>query len=495
MSCSRAVLRRATRRGLLAGAGGAVLAAVGARLRFGKEDGVASAQSTSASTVGAWSAVQTWPLIAIHAAVLPTGKVITWASKDATYLSPSFGPYIFDPTTGSLTPSATPNYDTFCSGCSFMPDGRLFVAGGHNGDNNGVPYASIYDPFGNSWTQLPVMNAGRWYPTTTTLATGDMLVQVGVYKDASGTVLEDDLPQIWQNGPGAWWNLTTGGRFLWYYPWMYVAPNGKIFHAGPMQDTEYLDTSGTGAWTPVALNNVGYRDRGSSAMYAPGKILIVGGNDPPTAAAEIIDLNAASPAWQLVQPMANARRQCIATLLPDGKVLVIGGSSGGGFDNASYPVYTPELWDPATATWTTMAAHQMYRGYHATAFLLPDGRVVCAGGTQGGPNAEIYSPPYLFKGARPTITSAPARVTYGQTFRLQTPDLGSVTTVRWLRLSAITHCFDQNQRVNVLPFVKATGALNVTAPASPTACPPGHYMLFILNKSSIPSVASIIAIA
>jgi hypothetical protein len=59
----------------------------------------------------------------------------------------------------------------------------------------------------------------------------------------------------------------------------------------------------------------------------------------------------------------------------------------------------------------------------------------------------------------------------------------------------VTHCFDQNQRINVLPFVKATGGLNVTAPSSPNACPPGHYMLFILNKQSVPSVASIIGIS
>jgi hypothetical protein len=223
-------------------------------------------------------------------------------------------------------------------------------------------------------------------------------------------------------------------------------------------------------------------------MYDAGKILLNGGGDPPTATAEVIDLNAPTPSWRSVHSMANARRQSNSTLLPDGKVLVTGGSSGSGFDNSTNPVYPAEIWDPSTEQWTTVASITVYRGYHSTAVLLPDGRVVSAGGEVGGPSYEIYSPPYLFQGPRPTITSAPTNVGYGQTFFVQTPDATSIRQVTWLRLTSVTHSFNQNQRLLHLAFSQVTGGLNVTSPANANLSPPGDYMLFIVNSNGVPSV-------
>jgi hypothetical protein len=192
--------------------------------------------------------------------------------------------------------------------------------------------------------------------------------------------------------------------------------------------------------------------------------------------------------------MATARRQHNLTLLPDGKVLATGGSGGGGFDNQNSPVYPVEMWDPATGTWSTMASITTYRGYHSTALLLPDGRVVSAGGEQTGASAEIYSPPYLFNGVRPTITSGPSSVKYGNTFFVATPDATAITQVTWIRLGSVTHSFNQNQRLNHLTFAQTTGGLNITAPANANIAPPGHYMLFLLNSKGVPSIAKIIQI-
>ena len=128
---------------------------------------------------------------------------------------------------------------------------------------------------------------------------------------------------------------------------MLLAPNGKVFNAAPTQNARYLDTAGNGAWTPVA-NRVGpYRDYGSAVMYDPGKVLVMGGGDPPTNTAEVIDLNQPSPSWRAVGSMAFARRQLNATLLPDGNVLVTGGTSSPGFNDPAGAVYAAELWDPA----------------------------------------------------------------------------------------------------------------------------------------------------
>jgi hypothetical protein len=277
------------------------------------------------------------------------------------------------------------------------------------------------------------------------------------------------------------------------YPRLHLAPNGLVFNSGPSGITRYLNTSGAGSWTFVANRAAGNRDYGSAVLYDTGKILFVGGGDPPTAAAEVIDLNAASPTWRSVASMANPRRHLNATLLPDGKVLVTGGTRGAGFNDKSSPVYAAELWDPATERWTTLASQSVGRFYHSVALLLPDGRVMSAGGN-GHPEVELFSPPYLFAGARPTITTAPANVSYGQTFSVQTPDAANIAAVTWIRLPSVTHAFDQNQRINRLSFTRGSGTLSVTAPNNANVTPPGHYMLFILNGQGVPSVAKIVQI-
>ena len=148
-----------------------------------------------------------------------------------------------------------------------------------------------------------------------------------------------------------------------------------------------------------------------------------------------------------------------------------------------------------------MASMRIARVYHSVALLLPDGRVLAGGGGRADPessvderNFEIYSPPYLFSGVRPSITSTPQVVGHGQTFFLETPDAANITDVNWIRLPSVTHAFDQNQRLNRLSFQQAAGGLQVTAPLNPKVAPPGHYMLFILNATGVPSVAAIVQV-
>jgi hypothetical protein len=194
------------------------------------------------------------------------------------------------------------------------------------------------------------------------------------------------------------------------------------------------------------------------------------------------------------------RRQMNATLLPDGTVLATGGSSLPGFDKPAGAVLQAELWDPKTEQWTVMAAETRYRGYHSTAALLPDGRVLVGGG--GHPNSaagaqtnfEIYSPPYLFKGPRPTIADAPEQMAYNRQYLVQTPNTASIASVSLIRLSSVTHAFNQNQRIAHLQFTRTTNGLTITTPLSPTLAPPGHYMLFIVDDKGVPSVARIVQV-
>lgn len=483
----------------------------GVRLGTPKTATVTIVDDDNPAVSGRWGPVLALPTVPIHMHLLPTGKVMFWDRHDHVF-GWDGDPRLWNPVTQAVTPLAHTDYDLFCSGHSLLADGKLLVTGGHIHDAVGEDKASLYDPVANTWSPLETMNAGRWYPTNTTLANGDALVLAGT---TTGYGQANPLPQVWQVKSGTWRDLTTalqGNYPDWadFYPFSYLAPNGKVFVAGPQRTARYLDTAGTGDWTDVAASRLAYRDYGSSVMYDDGKVLIVGGNprepDPavpptilPSATAEVIDLSSPAPAWRSVASMSVGRRHLNTTLLPDGMVLVTGGSSFPGHDDPAGSVLYAEMWDPEAETWSIMAGHNRYRGYHSNALLLPDGRVLIAGGGHPDPpggsaeaNLEIYSPPYLFKGTRPKITSAPQRVHYGQSFAVRTSTPQSIASVTWIRLASTTHAFNQNQRLNRLRFSRTASGLSVTAPTSANLAPPGHYMLFVLNDNGVPSMARII---
>ena len=441
--------------------------------------------NAQASTTGQWTALSTWPTRAIHTSLLPDGRVFF-----VSFYSESLQPHIWDPASNTFTATAASSYALFCAGHTNLADGKIFIAGGHIADFTGYPHAVIFDAAKNTFTMLPDMNTGRWYPTVTELPNGDVLVVSG---DINANTNVDTLPQVFQRSTNSWRNLTTATLSMPLYPNMLVAPNGKVFDAGPSRQSRYLNTSGTGAWSNVAVTNFGgSRDYGPIMMYDVGKVLAVGGSNPPTATSEIIDLNATTPAWKFTGSMHFPRRQHNAVILPDGKVFIVGGSSGSGFDNSSTPVLPTEMWNPATGAFTTMASIAVYRGYHSTAILLPDGRVLSAGGNVGGPNAQLFSPPYLFAGARPSINSAPTSAGYGQTVFVGTPDVASISQVTLLKAASTTHTNDMSQRFMRLSFTKTSTGLNVVMPANANIAPPGFYLLFILNGTGVPSVGSMV---
>lgn len=447
-----------------------------------------TAQAQTPAQIGQWSNGPFWDIAPINMLLLPSGKVMfypgnTISGDDAR---------VWDPATNTTTSLAKAGYDIFCNGHSFLRDGTILLPGGNlQTPFYGLPNASTYNPFTNVWTRLPDMNDARWYPTTTTMGAGNVLVMTGMIDPTQG---ENPLPQVWEPGSGSWRDLTNAVLKIYTYSWVYTTPFRNAIVVGPRQTTRYLNISGTGTWTNLTTFNFpNVRDYGSSVMYSPWNILIAGGSQPPTNTAEIIDLSAANPTWTYTNPMAFPRRHFNLTLLPDDTVLATGGTSGNGFNDQTQPVYAAETYDVYSKTWTTMASQTVGRFYHSNSLLLPDGRVLSAGGDFAY-QAEIYSPPYLFKGPRPTITSVPSAVPYSGTFFVKTSDVASINNVRIIRLPAVTHAFDQNQRILKMSFTKTTGGLNVKNCTDRHRCPPGHYMLFIRNANDIPSVAKIIQI-
>jgi hypothetical protein len=539
------------------------------------------------AVLGRWDPVFTFPNVAIHTHVLPNGRVLMWGRRkpgnpDLDVVSCT--PFVWNPAAplnppdpqnpaappAAVTiPTAQPRdtkgtrVNLFCSGHAFLPDGRLLVVGGHIKDSDGLNQATTYTPAPagsdepGTWTPVAPMRFRRWYPTATTLPNGSVLVMSGSFDDdpdpKNETIITVPILEVFD---GRQWRPIPGQndvpvRFNGppLYPRMHVISDGQVFMSGTDELTQLLKHSAPGGWTPVRKRKAGARDYAPAVMFDQDKILYIGGGNknvgnagrdvlrPPTNQAETIDLSLPKNKrkWSDAAAMAFPRRQHNAVILPDGTVLVIGGTRGGGGarkanTNVGFndlkpgrPVHAAELWDPQAdndsgrGAWQTLAAEEIDRCYHSTAVLLPDARVLSAGGGEYNPGgfgelavgndsdpndpadthqeAQIFSPPYLFKGDRPVITSAPASVRYGQTFEVHTPDAADIATVSWVRVPSVTHSFDENQRINFLASTPVdAGTLAVTAPDTPQLCPPGHYMLFILHADGVPSKAAIIQV-
>ena len=192
-----------------------------------------------------------------------------------------------------------------------------------------------------------------------------------------------------------------------------------------------------------------------------------------------------------------------ATLLPNGKVLALGGSLND--EDTATASLNADLYDPNSNTFSSAGAELFERLYHSVSLLMPDATVWVAGGnpTRGTyePHMEVYSPAYLFNSngslaTRPTITSVSSSVLgYGGAFTINTPDAANISSVVLMRNGAVTHAFNMDQRYVGLSFTTGSGVLNVTGPPNGNIAPPGYYMVFILNGAGVPSVASMVQIS
>jgi hypothetical protein len=526
--------------------------------------------SSDKATLGEFSSVMNLPLTPVHISVLPDERVLFWGrdrftNANGTAVIEETGKsqaYVWNLTTNPVAvPNATTNL--FCSGHSFLPDGRVLVTGGHrdpNFDGDGEPHTNIFDFRSSSWVRGPEMNNGRWYPYNVMLASGKTLIVSGTYFETLGdrfSQIINTLPQIYNPGTGCLDNLSDAGTdFFTAYPFLHLRPDGRVLQiqspypkAGVDRHSRLFDPANppNGPWTDFASTNDDH-GLGSSVLFDSGrKVLVLGGFIPtgtqPTSKAEYINLEPPSAIWTQVAPMNFKRVYHTATILPDGEVLVTGGVSCPGGNNIDCPdraAMNAEMWDatafnansPTSVRWRTMARHSEVRAYHSVATLLPDGRVLVGGGGRPGAegeyypndpsctpisnfddpdakifghaNVEIYSPPYLFDAngnlaARPIITSVPKSVSYGQTFFVGTSGAGAVPKVSLLRLGSVTHGFNQDQRHVFLgespdPRLQAfSSGINITLTTDSNKLPPGYYMLFVLN-GRVPSVAKIVKV-
>lgn len=453
-----------------------------------------STPSANAAQKGQWSTVQDWPDFAIHLAVEHTGKILFWGA-----IGPPTDANSWDPATGAFT-TVTTSSNIFCAALSMLADGRTIVVGGHQNPSGeaGIKDTNVYDPVSETWTHLRNMQYARWYPSTTTLADGRVVaisgqISAGVWADT---------PEVYNPATDTWSTLAsvnTSDMHDGGYPQAHLLPNGKIFVMGAApQVMRTLDVVAQ-TWTNSGALPFKW---GSAAMYRSGKFLYTGGGPtwdlPAVTSAAIIDTTGATVVQHAVPPMAYPRFQHNLVMLPDGRVLAVGGSTVVNTPSTTGSL-SPEIFDPVSETWTTMAAQQVPRMYHSTAVLLPDGRILSTGGGAADvidfPTAEIYSPPYLFAGPRPVISSAPSNIDYTAPITINTNDAASIATVSLIPLAAQTHTLDSSQTYLPLSFTTGTNQLIATPPANGNVAPPGYYMLFIVNGNGVPGIAKIVKVS
>jgi hypothetical protein len=473
------------------------------------------------AVVGRWTPKFPIPSVAVHAVMLATGKVLY-------FTGPSIGhAYLLDPvthTTENVDPPSLPGQSTpaniFCAGQSLLADGRVLIVGGTLDFRVGLKTIFTFDPFTKTWTRHPDMRHGRWYPSQVLLADGRTAVldgldergqpytnpDLGVYDPASDSV---DLAAE-RGTPG---QPPTGGL----YPHLFLMPSGRVLVAGPQrQDSWFFESRAGDAFSWEDAPDLATRRTWASGVLMPGgtegssRVELIGGADyealldsgtsTPLASTEIFDEQNPGAGWTAGPSLNVARAHQNTVLLPDGSMATVGGGYGilSGDRRTGDPALHRqiELYDRASDSWRLGPPEDELRTYHSTALLLPDARVLSAGDDVNGGSTsdtgEIYEPPYLFKGPRPTIESAPSTIGHGSTFTVRTPD--HVAKAVLIAPGAVTHANDMNQRYIPLNLSqRADGkGVDLVAPASPNVAPPGYYMLFLLSDDGVPSVAKFV---
>jgi hypothetical protein len=457
-----------------------------------------NAVTPSTAPGGEWTSLMDWPFVAIHLFLLSTGHVVAfdgWQQPEPTYE--------WNPTTQAFTSTTAPD-SIFCSGMAQLPNGEVMTVGGYGGlstGNIGIVDTAIFNPATGTWTRVANMHDPRWYPDVTELANGDYVAISGNSTNANTWA---NTPEVYDPVANTWTLLSkvsTSQIHEEEYPFSYLIPNGNVFTIGPSEDVSYELNVENQTWT--AVGGASGVTNGSSVMYRPGKILYSGGapsvTSTTTASANtsIIDLTAATPKWQQIAPMHNARIYHTLTMLANGEVLAVGGEQTSNQEIVTSGVLPTEIWNPTTETWSPAAPIAAARNYHSSAILMPNATVLVAGG--GHPNglsdpgefsSQIYSPPYLFDGPRPTITAAPAASTYNTSITVATPNAASIGSVNLVSLGADTHQGDMAQHFVPLSFTASSGSLTVQTPANSALAPYGNYMLFIVNNKGVPSVST-----
>ena len=454
---------------------------------------VASLANAAPADVGSWSTATNpgTKTIGVTSVVLHTGKVLLFGGQYSS-TNKKTAAYLYDPVsrTGHEVPAPA---TVFCGSVTPLSDGRILSVGGVAGSiPKGLKDLWLFDPITEQWTRQPDSPLGRYYPTSTRLADGTVIIAAGTQLDGrtKNPTIERYTPPA--NG-AAMGTLSVVGppHPTNFYPDQYVMPDGKLLQVD-VRKSYALDPANW-QWATLPPLPQQTNGAGSAGMLLPGgpsgptKVMVVGGGGTAVNRTARFDYANRAAGWRLGNPMPTTRSHMNVVLAPDGSAFGVGGNGQKLFLQGRFQTMA---YDPDADRWTNMAVQTPRRGYHSTAVLLPDGRIMSAGDTGAGGGGQLidyYSPPYLFKGARPTITSAPAQVGHGQTFNIAASG-PTVSRAVLMAPGATTHAVEMNARHIELSVTPTATGFTATAPAA-NAAPRGYYMLFILTPDGVPSVA------
>jgi hypothetical protein len=464
----------------------------------------------TAGVQGVFGASVSWPINAVHLALLPDGRVLNYGTDLTGRQGAQLFYDIWDPNLGTaqnshlVLPNST-STDIFCSGTSVLwRSGEVLLTGGDLTINGQRNYANnkttIFNPATNGLSDGSQMQFPRWYASLVPLPNGQKLAIGGstTLTPTPTTPVQKALtPELFDPTNG--WTTLTGatqpGTAEWYYPRVFAAPAGNLIEVTSFYGIYSLGTSGLGSLQHYNISLPAGGGNLPTVMYAPGKILSV-----RLQSVLLIDINGSTPAVTTTAPLDQLRYDAAGTVLADGTVLVTGGSSIA--NQLSGAAYTTQLWSPATGRWTTGATATKPRLYHGNALLLPDGSVLTAGGGSPGPvvnlNAEIYYPPYLYvndgsgnPAPRPIIVSTPTQSGVGQSLSFTMGDGNPLSRVTLVRAGAATHSTNIEQRFLDLTatMVQSGQQVSVALPSNPNIAMPGYWLVFAFNQAGVPSVA------
>jgi Galactose oxidase, central domain/Kelch motif len=362
------------------------------------------APARAASWTGTGS--MTTPRMQQAATLLPDGKVLVVGGYHPNVPSSYTTADVYDPSTGTWTVTGRMTEDRLAGlTVTLLRDGKVLVAGGQRGwtpsaGDGTLASAELYDPATGTWTATGSMTTPRMGHTATLLSDGRVLVAGGehyVVGDVAGGSVALASAELYDPGTGTW--TATGSMATPRASHAAVLlPNGQVLVVG--DTTAELYDPGTAAWTATG-SMATPRGWFTATLLTDGKVLVAGGHGGSTgtlagtlASAELYDPGTGT--WAATGSMGTPRASHTATLLPGGRVLIAAGASvlrWGGDDLLA----SAELYDPSTGTWTATASMVAPRESY-TATLLPDGRVLVAGGKGGTsknewqPTAELYDP-------------------------------------------------------------------------------------------------------
>ncbi|MYR44186.1 galactose oxidase, partial [Streptomyces sp. SID5910] len=396
---------------------------------------------------GRWDVLPTEnPVRSMHSVVLHNGKVLLIAGSGndpEMFEAGTFTSAVYDPATGAYRTIPTPK-DMFCAGHVQLQDGRVLVMSGNAGypsadgtvGYQGFKDSYVFDPETETYTKTNDMNDGHWYPSATILGNGDVVSFGGLREDSTGSV----TAERWSDAEQKWlpaWQVNQTWSYWGLYPSMILMQDGRLFYSGshvfgnniPGTGSAIYDYDANTVTQVPGLQDKDVRDQSASVLLPPAqdqRVLTIGGgnidaNPDANRLTDIIDLKQPDPAYAAGPPLPQGtvdlgagpvpetgnqgKMYVSAVLLPDGKVL----ETGGALHNRANPVFESSIFDPATETFDPVAADPEARGYHSSSFLLPDGRVMSTGDNPGNGSwnhdVSVYTPPYLFRGERPAITS------------------------------------------------------------------------------------------